>query len=331
MTALKKEIQDAQDAPRPDVEAGNRVLRTEGTAILAVADSLGADFTGALDLLARVSGRVIVTGIGKSGHIGRKIAATLASTGTPAQFVHAAESSHGDLGMITSADAVLALSNSGETGELADLIAYTRRFQIGLIAITSRGDSTLADAADVALVLPAMPEACPMGLAPTTSTTMMLALGDALAVALLERKGFSAQDFHVFHPGGKLGRQLLRMKDLMHTGDILPLASGDPLIADILEPMTEKRFGCMGIVDPDGRLRGIITDGDLLRHMTPNLLQQRASTVMTVDPITATRDAMAGDMLALMNERKIGALFVVDDGHPVGIVHFHDFLRAGVA
>jgi len=328
MSAL---TQEKQETARPDIDAGSRVLRTEGTAILALADSLGDAFVGAIDVLDRVSGRVIVTGIGKSGHVGRKIAATLASTGTPAQFVHAAEASHGDLGMITSADAVLALSNSGETGELSDLIAYARRFQIGLIAVTSRGKSTLAEAADVTLVLPQMPEACPMGLAPTTSTTLMLALGDALAVALLERKGFSAQDFHVFHPGGKLGRQLLRMRDLMHTGEILPLATGDPLIADILEPMTEKRFGCMGIVDANGRLRGIITDGDLLRHMTPDLLQQRASEVMTVDPVTATRDAMAGDMLALMNERKIGALFVVEDGRPVGIVHFHDFLRAGVA
>ncbi len=328
MTALTQE--EHQDT-RPDVEAGSRVLRTEGAAILALADSLGEAFVGALDILDRVSGRVIVTGIGKSGHVGRKIAATLASTGTPAQFVHAAEASHGDLGMITSADAVLALSNSGETGELSDLIAYTRRFQIGLIAVTSRADSTLAEAGDVALVLPTMPEACPMGLAPTTSTTMMLALGDALSVALLERKGFSAQDFHMFHPGGKLGRQLLRMRDLMHTGDLLPLASGDPLIADILEPMTEKRFGCMGIVDPDGRLEGIITDGDMLRHMTSDLLRQRASEVMTTNPVTATPDALAGDMLALMNERKIGALFVVEGGRPIGIVHFHDFLRAGVA
>jgi len=331
MTALSKQDNEQQQAFPADMDAARRVLRTEAEALYALADSIGDDLGAALDVLYDVTGRIIVTGMGKSGHVARKIAATLASTGAPAQFVHPGEASHGDLGMVTSNDAVLALSNSGETGELSDTIAFALRFKIPLIAMTSRRESTLAEAATVSLILPPMPEACSMGLAPTTSTTMMLALGDALAVALLERKGFSASDFHVFHPGGKLGKQLLRMSDLMHSGDMLPLAEGDPLIRDILEPMAEARFGCIGIVDEDGLLIGIITDGDLLRHMTPGILEEPASSIMTTTPITAKPDAMAADMLSLMNDRKIGALFVVENGRPVGVVHFHDFLRAGVA
>jgi arabinose-5-phosphate isomerase len=274
--------------------------------------------------------RVIVTGMGKSGHIANKIASTLASTGTPAVFVHPAEASHGDLGMITGDDVVIALSNSGETSELADLVTYTRRFKIPLIAITGRANSTLAVAADVALVLPNTPEACPMGLAPTTSTTVMLALGDALAVAMLERKGFSADDFHLLHPGGKLGRLLLRVAGIMHTGDEVPLIGGDRSMADTLLLMTSKSFGCAGIVDDDGRLKGIVTDGDLRRHMSGDLLSLKTEEVMTADPLSVQPSTLASEALGFMNARSITTLFVVEDGRPVGIIHIHDCLRAGV-
>jgi arabinose-5-phosphate isomerase len=246
--------------------SAKRVLSLEAEGIEILADSLDESFSRALDLMEQMTDRVIVTGMGKSGHIANKIASTLASTGTPAIFVHPAEASHGDLGMITDDDVVIALSNSGETSELADLVNYTRRFKIPLIAITGRANSTLAVAADVALVLPSTPEACPMGLAPTTSTTVMLALGDALAVAMLERKGFSADDFHLLHPGGKLGRLLLRVSSVMHTGNEVPLIGGDRSMADALLTMTSKSFGCVGIVDNEGRLKGIVTDGDLRRY-----------------------------------------------------------------
>ena len=232
----------------------------------------------AVDLLARATGRVVVSGMGKSGHVARKIAATLASTGTPALFVHPAEASHGDLGMIVPGDAVLALSNSGETAELADLVAHSRRFGLPLVAITARAGSTLADAADVALTLPAAAEACPMGLAPTTSTTMQMALGDAIAVALLTRRGFTAADFHQIHPGGRLGTRLRRVRDLMHAGDAMPLAPPDMPMDRALLLMTEKRFGCLGVVDASGRLVGIVTDGDLRRAMGPDLLSRQVAT-----------------------------------------------------
>ncbi|MCC7283568.1 MAG: KpsF/GutQ family sugar-phosphate isomerase, partial [Acetobacteraceae bacterium] len=298
----------------------------------------------ALDRLGAASGRVVVTGMGKSGHVGRKIAATLASTGTPALFVHPAEASHGDLGMIGQGDAVLALSNSGETPELADLIAYSRRFAIALVAIVGRAPSTLADAADVALVLPRADEACPLGLAPTTSTTMAMALGDAIAVALLERRGFTAEQFSVFHPGGRLGRRLLRVQDLMHEGAELPLCPPETRMAEAIVAMTARRFGCLGLVGPDGRLEGIITDGDLRRHMSADLLGRPAAEIMTRAPKTIRPEALAGEALRLMNENAITALFVVPEGtrpdgtadedrpgRPVGIVHLHDCLRAGVA
>jgi arabinose-5-phosphate isomerase len=288
----------------------------------------------AIDLLAGATGRVVVTGMGKSGHIARKIAATMASTGTPALFVHPAEASHGDLGMIAPGDAVIALSNSGGTPELADVVAYTRRFGIPLIALTSRGDSTLADAADVALVLPQAAEACPMGLAPTTSTTMMLALGDAMAVALLERKGFSPTEFRVLHPGGQLGRRLLRVSDIMHGAEQTPLVKlGTPMTQAIIE-MTAKSFGCVGITDDTGRLVGIVTDGDLRRHMCADLLSLPVEEVMTRDPKTIRPQALAAEALGIMNERAgrpITSLFVVDGTRLIGLVHMHDCLRAGVA
>lgn len=313
------------------LDSARRVLRLEAAGIEALCRGLGDEFTKAVDLLGRVTGRVIVTGMGKSGHIATKIAATLASTGTPASFVHPAEASHGDLGMITENDAVIALSNSGETTELADLVTYAKRFTIGLIAITGRRNSTLADAADVVLVLPDTPEACPMGLAPTTSTTVMLALGDALAVAMLERKGFSGDDFHVLHPGGKLGRKLLKVSAIMHGGDAVPLVGENELMSEALIVMSVKSFGCVGIVNDDGTLIGLITDGDLRRHMAPDLLSQRVADVMTPSPKTINPEALASEALGYMNNRNITSLFVVDSARPVGIIHIHDCLRAGIA
>jgi arabinose-5-phosphate isomerase len=316
-----------------DLAVARRVLTAEADALRVMASRLGDAFVRALDLLTPGDGgRVIVTGMGKSGHVGRKIAATLASTGTPALYVHPAEASHGDLGMITRFDVVLALSNSGETAELTDIITYTRRYAIPLLAITSRSESSLADAADLALILPDIGEACPIGLAPTTSTTMMLALGDSLAVALLERKGFSPSDFQIYHPGGKLGRQLLKVSDLMHQAEAVPLVPLDRMMSDVLLVMTTKSFGCAGVIDTDGRLVGIITDGDLRRHMAPGLIGRSAGGVMTPSPQAIRPAVLAAEALRLMNERKITSLFVVDDAlHPLGIVHLHDCLRAGIA
>jgi len=318
------------DETPPGLASALRVLRLEAAGIEALARSLDAEFTRALELLAKVTGRVIVTGMGKSGHVANKIAATLASTGTPASFVHPAEASHGDLGMITEHDALIAFSNSGETSELADLVTYAKRFGIPLIGITGRAGSTLATAADVALVLPDTPEACPMGLAPTTSTTVMLALGDALAVAMLEHKGFSADDFHLLHPGGKLGKKLLRVEAIMHTGDSVPLAPPSMLMADALLVMSSRSFGCVGIVSPEGRLVGVVTDGDLRRHMSDNLLSLTTGEVMTANPKTIRPNALASEALGLMNSRSITTLFVVEGGKPLGIIHVHDCLRAGV-
>jgi arabinose-5-phosphate isomerase len=332
-TRTKAELKQAGAKPRAadDLAAGRRVLSQEAAALATLAERLDAEFVRALDVLAAAPGRVIVTGMGKSGHIARKIAATLASTGTPALFVHPGEASHGDLGMITQEDAVLALSNSGETQELTDIVAYTRRFRIPLVAITAGAESTLAESADVALVLPENGEACPMGLAPTTSTTLMLALGDAVAVALLERKGFSPEDFHKFHPRGKLGQKFLRVADLMHEGDELPLVEAERVMSDAILVMTTRRFGCVGVLDGAGKLLGIVTDGDLRRHMSPKLLEQAARDVMTANPKTIRPEALAAEALGIMNEKKITSLFVVEDGRPVGIVHIHDCLRAGVA
>jgi len=320
-----------ESAGESAVAVGRRVLRGEAGALEALARSLGSAFAAAVTLLEGLRGRVVVSGMGKSGHVARKIASTLASTGTPALFVHPAEASHGDLGMIVEGDIVLALSNSGETPELADLVAYAKRFAIPIVCITGAAASTLAKAAEVTLVLPRTDEACPMGLAPTTSTTMMMALGDALSVALLEHKGFSRDDFHALHPGGKLGRRLLKVADLMHGGDALPLVDGDVPMSEALIVMTAKRFGCVGIVDGGRILRGIITDGDLRRHMSAHLLERRAGDVMTRDPKTIAPGALASEAVHLMNSRSITNLFVVRDGIPVGLLHIHDCLRAGVA
>ncbi len=314
-----------------ELASARRVVQIEIDGLRALAQSLDERFGAALDLLAATTGRVIVTGMGKNSHVGAKIAATMASTGTAAFFVHPAEASHGDLGMIAPGDALLALSNSGETPELADIVAYSRRFSIPLIAITAREQSTLARNADVALVLPAATEACPMGLAPTTSTTMTLALGDALAIGLLERKGFSAHDFGLLHPGGRLGRMLMKVADIMHVGEQIPLIAESARMADVLVLMTAKSFGVAGIIDGEGRLAGIITDGDLRRHMGPDLLTLTAREVMTRNPLTIRRDALAAEALGIMNRRKITSLFVVEDRLPVGILHIHDCLRAGIA
>jgi len=314
-----------------DLAAARRVLRLEAEALRSMSEALDGSFTEALEILFAVTGRVVVTGMGKSGHIARKISATLASTGTPSHYVHPAEASHGDMGMIARSDAVLALSNSGETPELGDLVDYCRRFRIPLIAITGKPGSTLASNSDCALILPAIAEACPMGLAPTTSTTAMLAMGDALAVTLLERRGFTTEDFQVLHPGGKLGQGLLRVNDIMHAGDELPLTGPDTAMSDVILTMTHKRFGCVGVVDAGGHLAGIVTDGDLRRHMSKNLLDSTAGEVMTGSPKTIRLGALASEALGTMNDNAITTLFVVDSGTPVGILHIHDCLRAGIA
>jgi arabinose-5-phosphate isomerase len=311
--------------------AARRVLTQEADALVRLAEDLDERIGRALDILSGVTGRVIITGMGKSGHIARKIAATFASTGTPAQFVHPAEASHGDLGMVTAGDAVVALSNSGETFELADIISYTRRWSIPLIAITANATSTLGAAADVTLPLPKVGEAGSMAIAPTTSTTMMLALGDALAVALLERKGFSTEDFRALHPGGKLGQKLLRVADLMHVGKELPLISVESGMQEAILEMTAKTYGCVGAIDADGRLAGIVTDGDLRRHMNVDLMHRTVREVMTAHPRTIRPGALAAEALHVMNEKSITSLFVLEDGKPVGIVRLHDCLKAGVA
>ncbi|SEH45073.1 KpsF/GutQ family sugar-phosphate isomerase [Magnetospirillum fulvum] len=319
-------------AATTSIAIARRVLTTEAEALGVLAASLGHPFDAAIEALERASGRVVVTGMGKSGHIARKISATLASTGCPSFYVHPAEASHGDLGMVTRDDAVVALSNSGETPELGDIIAYCRRFDIPLVGITSGANSTLALASTVALVLPDHPEACPNRLAPTTSTTMMLALGDALAITLLERKGFTPADFRLFHPGGQLGRRLLRVSDLMHGGEALPLAAPAAPMSEVLLVMTKKSLGCAGIVDPDGRLVGIVTDGDLRRHMRGDLLSLSAAEVMNATPKTVPPTLLAAEALGIMNAKAITSLFAVDEaGHPVGVLHVHDCLRAGLA
>jgi arabinose-5-phosphate isomerase len=324
-----------QPAASPHIASALRTLDTErdGLAALAAAmcDGLGAPFVAAVETIRNAHGRVIVTGMGKSGHVGRKIAATLASTGTPAFFVHAADASHGDLGMITPDDVMLALSWSGETEELKDLINYSRRFRIALIAVTVSADSTLGKAADVVLALPETREACPHNLAPTTSSLMQLALGDALAIALLESKGFSAMDFGIFHPRGRLGAALKFVHDIMHSGQAMPLIKRGALMSEAIVEMTGKGFGCVAVTDSNGKLAGIITDGDLRRHMRADLLQLTVDAVMTTSPVIVRPDQLASEALQLLNSLKKQALIVVESDRPVGIVNFHDLLRAGVA
>jgi arabinose-5-phosphate isomerase len=323
-------------APRPDAAlSAARTLDLEREGLQALRANLDQDlkqpFRSAVAILAAARGRVIVTGIGKSGHVGQKIAATFASTGTPAFFVHAGEASHGDLGMITRDDAIVAISWSGESVELGNILTYSRRFKVPLIAITSRTDSALAKQSDVVLELPRAKEACPHGLAPTTSTTMQLAIGDCLAIALLEAKGFTAHDFRVFHPGGSLGANLKFVTDMMHSGDRLPLVPEGKVMSEALVIMTQKTLGCLGVIDAKGRLVGMITDGDLRRHMGPDLLKARVQDIMTRKPNTLAPDMLASAALERINSLKRTQMFVVERGKPIGVVHVHDLLRAGVA
>lgn len=325
----------ANEQTPPAIESALRTLDAEAGGVTAIASALQSDlgpaFLAAFDLIGKAKGRVIVTGLGKSGHIGRKIAATFASTGTPAFFVHAAEASHGDLGMITADDVIMAMSWSGETAELKNLINYSRRFRIGLIAITADADSTLGEAADVTLTLPKAREACPHNLAPTTSSLMQLALGDALAVALLEGRGFTALDFSALHPSGKLGAMLKFVRDLMHKEATVPVRPLGTKMSDALVEMSSKGFGCVGIVDTRGEIVGIVTDGDLRRHMRPDLMTVTVDEVMTKNPKTISPDLLASEALEILNASKITALIVTSGKKPVGIVHLHDILRAGVA
>lgn len=324
-----------QSLPGGVVKSAVRAVEIEVRALEELASaiantSLGEDLSEAAKLIA-AKGRLIVTGMGKSGHIGRKIAATLASTGTPSMFMHPAEASHGDLGMVTPNNVVLALSWSGETSELSDVIAYTRRFSVPLLAITSRADSALGRAADICFTMPRVQEACPNRLAPTSSTTVQLAFGDALAVALIEQRGFSATDFRTFHPGGKLGAQLMSVADLMGTGNDVPQVTPSSSLLDATLEMTRKRYGTTAVIDDDGHLIGAFTDGDLRRSITTGNLSDTVRMHMSDDPVMVHPNVLASEALNIMNNRTISALFVVDDRSLVGIVHLHDLLRAGVA
>lgn len=314
------------------IDVGRRVLKIEIDALSDLSAQLGDDFAAAVAQLKESPGRVILTGVGKSGHVARKISATLASTGTPSLYVHPTEASHGDMGMITPDDTVIALSRSGETKELADIIGYCRRFDVPLMAITANANSTLAKSANFPLLIPDAPEACAETRAPTTSTTLQIALGDALAVALLEAKGFTASDFKTYHPGGALGASLATVADLMHFGEALPLVDADTPMSEALIVMTAKGFGCVGVIE-DERLIGMITDGDLRRHMGGSLMEQKAKTVMTAGPKTAKASELAANALRRMTAEppKVMQLFVLDGEKPVGIIHVHDCLRAGLA
>ncbi|MDI7860516.1 KpsF/GutQ family sugar-phosphate isomerase [Rhizobiaceae bacterium n13] len=313
-----------------------RTIETEKAGLvaleLALTNGLSVPFTSAVELIGGIAGRVIVTGVGKSGHIGSKIAASFASTGTPSFFVHPVEANHGDLGMITRDDVVVAISKSGEAAELRGILSYTRRFQIPLIAITAGATSTLARESDLVLLLPDVQEACPHGLAPTTSAVLQLAVGDALAVALLEARGFSASDFRTFHPGGKLGASLTHVRDVMHTGDRIPLVPEGTPMPEAVMTLSRKRFGCVGVLDGDGRLCGIVTEGDMARNLARDLSVLNVDDVMTREPKVIKETALATSAMALLNQHNISALIVVDDARrPSGIVHFHDLLRIGVA
>lgn len=317
--------------PLTHLQAARDVLTLEARALTRLAEALTEELDRAAAAILAGPGRVVVSGIGKSGHVGRKIAATLASTGTPAVFVHAAEAAHGDLGMITEDDICILLSNSGESAELVGILAYAGRFGIPVIGISSKADSTLMQAAAYRLVLPPVPEACPIGMAPTTSTTMMMALGDAIAVALMRARGFDMDAYRHFHPGGKLGAQMHRVADLMHGAEDLPLVDQGTPMPQTLLVMSAKGFGIAAVVGPRGRLRGVVTDGDLRRHMD-QLDQATAGSIATPDPVTVTPDMLAAQALGLMHARKISVLLVVDEtGHPIGVLHIHDLLRAGVA
>lgn len=337
----KRAASAAPDQTSPALASALRTVSVERQGLLALeqalAGPLAAIFDTAIELIAAASGRVIVTGMGKSGHVGRKIAATLASTGTPAHFVHPGEASHGDLGMIRTDDVIIALSWSGETRELADIVGYASRFAVPLIAVTSNARSALGKAADACLCLPKATEACPNGLAPTTSTTMQLALGDAIAIALLEGRGFSARDFSIFHPGGKLGAQLRKVSEVMRKGEDVPVLVGTASIRNAIDIIGAKGLGCVLIQDDHGKLAGIVTDGDLRRSILKLDAEARISSLMTPHPRAVTPDTLAAEALDILNgeggkSRRITALAVVDaQGRIAGLVHIHDLLRAGVA
>jgi arabinose-5-phosphate isomerase len=333
--SAKRKLRVVHTACPDAAQSAARTLDLESEGLQALRATLDQQlkepFRVAVATLAAAKGRVIVTGIGKSGHVGQKIAATFASTGTPAFFVHPSEASHGDLGMITPDDAIVAISWSGESVELGNILTFSRRFKVPLIAITSRADSALAKQSDVVLEMPRAKEACPHGLAPTTSTTMQLAIGDCLAIALLEAKGFTARDYKVFHPGGSLGASLKFVADVMHSGDRLPLVTEGKVMSEAIVIMTQKSFGCLGVVDGKGRFVGMITDGDLRRHMGPELLKARVQDIMTKRPNTLSPDMLASAALEQINSLKRTQMFVVERGKPVGVVHVHDLLRAGVA
>lgn len=318
------------------IESALRVVTTERNGLVALEEALtnglAGPFCNAVNIIGGISGRLIVTGVGKSGHIGTKLAATFASTGTPAFFVHPAEANHGDLGMIGRDDAILAMSWSGESQELQGILSYSRRFSIPLIAMTAGESSTLAREADVVLLLPKVQEACPHGLAPTTSTVLQLAMGDAIAISLLEARGFTPNDFRVFHPGGKLGASLTHVRDIMHTGDRLPLVRQGTPMPEAIVTLSHKHFGCVAVLDDDGKLAGIVTEGDMARNLSRNLAELSVDDVMTRTPKTIKPSTLATAALAILNQHSIGALLVVDeDNRPIGLVHFHDLLRIGVA
>lgn len=323
-------------APAEDLIASAlRTIRTENAGLVALEkaldNGLSAPFAEAVRTIVGSKGRLVVTGVGKSGHIGSKLAATFASTGTSAFFVHSAEANHGDLGMIGTDDVILAISWSGETAELKGIVNYSQRFRIPLIAITAGEESALGRAANVVLLLPKAQEACPHGLAPTTSTMMQLAIGDALAIALLEARGFTPTDFKTFHPGGSLGASLVHVREIMHKGDRLPLVTAGTLMPDAMKVQAHKSFGCVIVVEHDGQLAGIITDGDISRNLSRNLSELTVDDIMTRTPKTVDQNMLASAALSLINEKHIGALIVVEDSRPIGLVHFHDLLRIGVA
>ncbi|ASV84722.1 sugar isomerase, KpsF/GutQ family protein [Ochrobactrum quorumnocens] len=323
-------------APAEDLIASAlRTIRTENAGLVALEEALNnglsAPFAEAVRTIVASKGRLVVTGVGKSGHIGTKLAATFASTGTSAFFVHSAEANHGDLGMVGRDDVILALSWSGETAELKGIVNYSQRFRIPLIAITAGEESALGRAANVALILPKAQEACPHGLAPTTSTMMQLAIGDALAIALLEARGFSPTDFKTFHPGGSLGASLTHVREIMHKGERLPLVTVGTLMPDAMKVQAQKSFGCVIVVNDDGTLAGIVTDGDISRNLSRNLSELSVNDIMTRKPRTVDQNLLASAALSILNEHHIGALIVVEDNRPIGLVHFHDLLRIGVA
>lgn len=314
-----------------DKECAIRTINSEIETISKLKDTIDDTLTQALDLMQNSKGRIIITGMGKSGHIGKKIAASLASTGTPSFFVHPAEASHGDLGMITEEDVVIAISNSGESKELVDILNYCKRFGIKLISITKNPDSSLAKAGDIVLKLPNNGEACPLGLAPTNSTTATLVLGDILTAGLIERKGFTKADFNARHPGGKLGSILQRVSDLMHTNEEMPILEENANMQSVLLEMTSKRLGCVGFVNKYGELTGMLTDGDLRRCLTPKILEEKAIDIMTKNPKTITKDTMSSEAIKIMHDKKITNMFVVENNKPIGVIHIHDLLNNGVA